>query len=90
MWDKFFELINIEVQCGKNYLKTFLQQETEALGNNIGKEPQKPRLKIEKYGYYIFTDNICSARNSMKVVVFCKHVLILQNNDSNFLTWKVA
>ena len=47
MWDKFFELINIEVQCGKNYLKTFLQQETEALGNNIGKEPQKPRPKLK-------------------------------------------
>ena len=26
----------------------------------------------------------------MQVVVFCKHVLILQNNDSNILTLKVA
>ena len=33
--------------------------------------------KIEKYVYYFFTKNICSARNPMQVVVFCKHVLIL-------------
>ena len=33
--------------------------------------------KIEKYVYFIFTENICFARNLMEVVVFCKHVLIL-------------
>ena len=33
--------------------------------------------KIEKCVYYIYADNICSARNPMQVVVFCKHVLIL-------------
>ena len=32
--------------------------------------------KIEKYVCYIFTENICSARNPMQVVVFCRHVLI--------------
>ena len=37
----------------------------------------KATPKIEKYGYYIFTENICSARNPMQVLVFCKHVLIL-------------
>ena len=46
--------------------------------------------KIEKYVYYIFTANICSAYNPMHVVVFWKHVLILLNNDWNFLTLKVA
>ena len=50
----------------------------------------KATPKIGKYVYYIFTENICSARNPMQVVVFCKHVLILYNNDSNFLTLKVA
>ena len=61
-----------------------------AFGNNIEKEPQKPRAKLKKYIYYIFTDSICSACNSMQVVVFCKNVLILQNSDSNFLTLKVT
>ena len=40
--------------------------------------------------YYIFTENICSARNPMQVVVFCKHVLILSKSDSNFLTLNLA
>ena len=37
----------------------------------------KATPKIEKYVYYVFTENICSACNPMQVVVFCKHVLIL-------------
>ena len=32
---------------------------------------------MEKYVYYIFTENICSARNPVQVVVFGKHVLTL-------------
>ena len=41
IWDIIFELIKIEVQCSKNYFNSFLQQEAEAIGNNIEKEPQK-------------------------------------------------
>ena len=33
--------------------------------------------KIEKYVYFIFTKNICFARNPMQVLVFCKSGLIL-------------
>ena len=84
------ELIQKEVQCSKNYFKKFLTQEAGAFGNNIEKEPQKPHPKLKKCVYYIFTENNCSACNPMQVVVFCKNVLILQNNDSNFLTLKVA
>ena len=40
--------------------------------------------------YYIVIENICSAYNPMHVVVFYKHVLILQESNSNFLTLKVA
>ena len=47
-----------------------------------------PKIKI--YIYYIFTENICPTRNATQVVVFCQNVLILQKNDSNFLTLKVA
>ena len=43
----------------KNYF--FLPQEAEAFGNNIEKEPQKPRPKLEKYSYHIVTENTCSA-----------------------------
>ena len=50
----------------------------------------KATPKIGRDGYYIFTVNICSARNPIQVVAFSKHVLILYNNDSNFLTLKVA
>ena len=45
----------------KNYFKTFSAKDTGGLGNNIEKEPQKPRPKLKKYVYYIFTENICSA-----------------------------
>ena len=54
------------------------------------KRTVKATSKIEEYVYYIFTENICSACYPMQVVVVCKHVLILYNNDSNFLTLKVA
>ena len=39
----------------------FLPQEAGAFGNNIEKEPQKPRPKLKKYAYYLFTENICSS-----------------------------
>ena len=52
-------------------------KEAGVFGNNIGKEPQKPRPKIEKYVYYTFIKNICPDHNPMQMVVFCKHVLIL-------------
>ena len=75
--DILFEAIQIEVQCSKNYYKIFLPQEVGAFGNYIEKEPQKPRTKMKKPVYYIFTENICSACNPMQVVVFCKNVLTL-------------
>ena len=64
------EFIQIEVQCNKNYFKIFLLQEATAFGNNIEKEPEKPLLKLKKYFYYIFTENICSGCDPMQVVVF--------------------
>ena len=55
----------------------FLPQKAGAFGKYIEKEPQRPRPKLKKYVYYIFTENICSTCNPMQVVVFCKNVLIL-------------
>ena len=43
----FFEFINIEVQCSKKLVQFFLQQKAGAFGNNIGKEPQKPRPTLK-------------------------------------------
>ena len=40
--DILFKLIQIEVQCCKNYFKISLSQEFGASRNNIGKEPHKP------------------------------------------------
>ena len=67
----------MEVQCCKNYFKIVLPQEAGAFGNVTEKEPQKPRSKLKKYVYCIFTNNICSACSLMRLVVFCKDVLIL-------------
>ena len=53
--------MQIEVKCVKNYFKIFLPQEAGAFGNNMVKESQKPRQRLKKYVYYIFTENICSA-----------------------------
>ena len=65
IWDTFFELVQIEVQCSKNYFKILLPQETGAFGNNIEKEPQKLLPNLKKYVYYIFTENVCSACSPM-------------------------
>ena len=53
--------MQIEVKYVKNYFKIFLPQEAGAFGNNMVKESQKPRQRLKKYVYYIFTENICSA-----------------------------
>ena len=78
------------MQSCKNYFKIFLSQEAGAFRNKIEKDAQKPHQTFKKYVYYIFTENICSACNRMQVVAFSKNILIFYNNDSNFLTLKVA
>ena len=45
--------------------QNFSPQEAEAFGNNMEKEPQKLRPTLKKHVYYVFTDNICSASNSV-------------------------
>ena len=50
----------------------FLPQEAGAFGNNIEKNPQKPRPKLKAIIYHIFTGHICSACNPMQVIVFAK------------------
>ena len=45
----------------QNLFQFFLPQETGAFGNNIEKEPQKPRPNLKIWVYYMFTENICSA-----------------------------
>ena len=64
------ELINREVQCSKNWFKSFLQEEAGAFGNNIGKELQKscPKLK----NIYIIHLRRIFTYNPMQAVAFCK------------------
>ena len=73
-WETLSELIEIQVQCIKNYFKFFYHKKLELLEitYNIEKESQMLRPKLKKYVYYIFAENICSACNPMQVVVFCK------------------
>ena len=66
IWDTLFELIQIEVQCSKNYFKIFLQQEAGAFGNNVGKEPQKLRPKVKN----VYT--ICLLRIFALPAIQCK------------------
>ena len=51
-WDfknlRHFEGIQTEVQYSKNYFKNILSQEAGAFGNNLYKEPQKPRPESKK------------------------------------------
>ena len=54
--------------------KTFLLKKAVIFENNMKKEPQKPRLKLKKYGCYIYTENIYSACNLMQAVIFFKNV----------------
>ena len=54
---KIFQLIQIEVQCSKNYFKIFLSQEAGAFGNDIEKEPQKSHPKLENM-YIIYLQRI--------------------------------
>ena len=68
----------------------FLPQEAGNFGNSIKKEPQNSLSKLKKYVYYTFKKNYCSACNPVQVIVFYKNVLILQNNNSNFITLRVA
>ena len=68
----------------------FFAKRSWSFGNNIQKIPQKPCPKLKKYAFCIFTENICSACNSMQMVFSCKNASILQNIDSNFLTLKLA
>ena len=44
MWDTLFELIQIEVQCSKNYFKFLLPQEAGAFRNNVEKKPQNLQI----------------------------------------------
>ena len=61
--------MQIEIQCSKGYSKKFLPQGAGAFGNNR-KGTAKTTPKIEKYAYYICTENIYSACRSMQVKVF--------------------
>ena len=51
-WDfknlRHFEGIQTEVQYSKNYFKNILSHEAGASGNNLDKEPQKPRPESKK------------------------------------------
>ena len=67
-----FELLQIEVQCSKNYFKILLPQEGGTFGKNRKKNRKSHRPNLKKYLYYKFTENIFSAFNPMQVVVFCK------------------
>ena len=89
IWDTLFEILQIEVQCIKNYFNIFLSQEVGASGNNIEKEPQKPRPRLKKYILSIYREYLLCLQFNASGSFLQTYILILQNSDSNFLTLKV-
>ena len=78
VWDSFFELLKTEVVLlQQKSFQNFFTIRAGASGNNIEKEPLKPRPKLKKYVCYLFKEDIFSAYGPMQVAVFCKNVLIL-------------
>ena len=57
VWD-IFELMQIEVQCSKNYFKFFLPQEARSFENNIENKTQEPRPKLKKNIHVIYLNVI--------------------------------
>ena len=72
-WDTLFEVVNIiGVQCIKNYIKFCFTTRSWSFWTEHRKGTAKVTSGIENFLYNIFTENICSARSRMQVVVFCK------------------
>ena len=88
IWDILFQLIQTEVQYSKNYLKFFLLQEARGFGNDIEKEPQKPRPKLKKIIYYIITENICSACNLNASGSFLQKCINFVEHRLKFSLWR--
>ena len=61
-----------QVQCSKNYFNFFYHKKVELL-EKLRRGTKKPRPKLKKYVYYIFTENICCPCNSLQVLVFSKN-----------------
>ena len=70
-------------------ISIFLTQEAGAFRNRNRKNHVQ---NLKKYVLYIFTENICSTCSLMQVVVFCRNVLILQNNDfdGSIIPWAIV
>ena len=66
IWDRLFDLIQIEVQCNKNYSKIFLLQEAWASGNNIEKDPKS---HVQNWKIYILN-------------IYREYLLCAQSNES--------
>ena len=88
IWDILFQLIQTEVQCSKYYFKIFLLQEARGFGNDIEKEPQKPRPKLKKILYYIITENICSACNLNASGSFLQKYINFVEHRLKFSLWR--
>ena len=68
----------------------FLQQEAGAFGNNMGKEPQKPRPKMKNM-YIIYLLRIFALPAiQRKWQFFANMYQFCRKNDAGFLTLKVA
>ena len=72
MWDTIFELIQIEVQCSKNYFKFFfLLQEAGTFGNNIEKD-HKSHAKVEKiYMLNIYWEYLLCLQSNASILQTC-------------------
>ena len=74
--DILFKLIQIEVQCCKNYFKISLSQEFGASRNNLEKEPHKPHPNWKITNIEIYKEYLLFSASGI-ILQFCKVVLSL-------------
>ena len=85
IWDIFFEVIQIEVQCTKNYFKI-------SSGNIIEKKPQKPRPKLKKYilnlsrEYFVSPQSNASGRFLQTSINFVEQQLKFFHFESSIIS----
>ena len=63
IWDTLFELLQIEVQCSKNYLKTVSPREAGAFRNNVEHKSHVQNWK-NMYVIYLHKNLLCLQSNA--------------------------
>ena len=83
IWDILFKLIEIELQCSKNYFKICFITKSWSFWKQ-----HKRHAPNWKNIFNIYKEYLLCLQSNASGSFFSKHVLILYNNDSHLL-WQV-